>query len=179
MPVSDPASTRSRQLADFLAEVTFDDRLLGLTEGYVLDTLACIVFGARQPWSRTAAAYALAQGGAGRSTVLGPVGGSTSPAMAAFANGAAGHAFELDDVHEEAISHPGAVVVPAALAMAEGEALACSWSNSRDFEISQFWQNLHARLQPAVPKDNTGVPGRKWFSGFFSMGSMQKPLERP
>ena len=29
------------------------------------------------------------------------------------------HAFELDDVHEEAISHPGAVVVPAALALAE------------------------------------------------------------
>ena len=23
------------------------------------------------------------------------------------------------------------------------------------FEMSQFWQNLHARLQPAVPKDNT------------------------
>ena len=24
-----------------------------------------------------------------------------------------------------------------------------------------------------------GVPGRKWFSGFFSTGSTQKPLERP
>lgn len=39
--------------------------------------------------------------------------------MAAFANGAAAHAFELDDVHEEAVNHPGAVVVPAALAVAE------------------------------------------------------------
>jgi 2-methylcitrate dehydratase PrpD len=38
--------------------------------------------------------------------------------MAALANGAAAHAFELDDVHEEAISHPGAVVVPATLALA-------------------------------------------------------------
>ena len=44
---------------------------------------------------------------------------------------------------------------------------------SRDLEMSQFWQNLQVRLQPAVPKDSTGVPGRKWFSGFFSMGSMQ------
>ena len=43
----------------------------------------------------------------------------TTPAMAALANGAAAHALELDDVHEEAISHPGAVVVPAALAVAE------------------------------------------------------------
>ena len=115
----DPPVTRTRELADFLAEVTFDDRLVGLAEGYVLDTLACIVFGARQPWSRIAAAHALRTGGDGRSTVLGPGGGSTTPAMAAFANGAAGHAFELDDVHEEAISHPGAVVVPAALALAE------------------------------------------------------------
>ena len=52
--------------------------------------------------------------------------------MAAFANGAAAHAFELDDVHEEAISHPGAVVVPAAMAVAEtiGKPLINS-SNSR------------------------------------------------
>ena len=41
--------------------------------------------------------------------------------MTAFAGGACAHAFELDDVHEEAISHPGAVVVPAALAVAEAE----------------------------------------------------------
>ena len=45
--------------------------------------------------------------------------------------------------------------------------------------MSQFWQNLQARLQPAVPNDSTDVPGRKWFSGFFSIGSTQKPLERP
>ncbi|SVA51369.1 uncharacterized protein METZ01_LOCUS104223, partial [marine metagenome] len=37
--------------------------------------------------------------------------------MAAFANGVSAHAFELDDVHEEAISHPGAVIVPATLAI--------------------------------------------------------------
>ena len=52
-------------------------------------------------------------------------------------------------------------------------------SISRDLLMSQFWQNLQARLQPAVPNDSTGVPGRKWLSGFFSIGSMQKPLERP
>jgi len=45
--------------------------------------------------------------------------------------------------------------------------------------MSQFWQNLQVRLQPAVPNDSTGVPGRKWLSGFFSIGSMQKPDERP
>jgi hypothetical protein len=44
---------------------------------------------------------------------------------------------------------------------------------------TRFWQNRHARLQPAVPKDSTAVPGRKWFRGFFSMGSTQNPDERP
>src|SRR5262245_32305860 len=60
-----------------------------------------------------------------------------------------------------------------------GDARSVSVSISRDFEMSQFWQNLHARLQPAVPKDSTGEPGRKWLRGFFSTGSTQKPLERP
>ena len=30
-----------------------------------------------------------------------------------------------------------------------------------DLLMSQFWQNLQARLQPAVPKERIGVPGRK------------------
>ena len=64
-------------------------------------------------------------------------------------------------------------------ASAPGDAAAARVSTSRDLEMSQFWQNLHARLHPAVPNDNTGVPGRKWFSGFFSTGSTQNPLDRP
>ena len=115
-----PPDTATGELARFLAELParLDDRLLDLSARYTLDTLGCMVFGAGQPWSQAAAANALATGGNGLSTVVGSA-SSTTPAMAAFANGAAAHAFELDDVHEEAISHPGAVVVPAALAMAE------------------------------------------------------------
>src|SRR6266545_2670662 len=67
----------------------------------------------------------------------------------------------------------------AASAIASGDAASASVSNSRDFEMSQFWQKRQERLQPAVPKERTGVPGRKWLSGFFSIGSTQKPLERP
>src|SRR5882757_3999956 len=67
----------------------------------------------------------------------------------------------------------------AASARSSGLALSASVSISRDFDMSQFWQNLQARLQPAVPKDRTLVPGRKWLRGFFSIGSIQKPLERP
>ena len=45
--------------------------------------------------------------------------------------------------------------------------------------MSQFWQKRQARLHPAVPNDKTDVPGRKWFSGFFSIGSTQNPDDRP
>jgi hypothetical protein len=67
----------------------------------------------------------------------------------------------------------------AACAIASGVAASTRVSSSRDFEMSQFWQNRQHRLQPAVPNDSTEVPGRKWLSGFFSIGSTQNPLERP
>jgi hypothetical protein len=69
--------------------------------------------------------------------------------------------------------------LPAARATVSGDAASARVSVCLDLLMSQFWQNLQARLQPAVPKLRTAVPGRKWFSGFFSIGSTQKPLERP
>lgn len=113
------------------------ERLLTRATDCLVDTVGAMIYGAVQPWSRAVTAHALATGAEGRSSVLGTgasadsgsavadTGGSTlparktTPAMAALANGASAHAFELDDVHEEAISHPGAVVVPSALALAE------------------------------------------------------------
>jgi hypothetical protein len=67
----------------------------------------------------------------------------------------------------------------AARTIARGEAWDCRRSSARAFEMSQFWQNLQVRLQPAVPKERTGLPGRKWLRGFFSIGSTQNPDERP
>ena len=61
----------------------------------------------------------------------------------------------------------------AAAARSSGEAWSARVSISLDLEMSQFWQKRHARLHPAVPNDSTELPGRKWLSGFFSMGSMQ------
>jgi len=46
------------------------------------------------------------------------LGGNLQSRDAAFANGAFGNVLEMDDVHREAILHPGPVVVPAALAIA-------------------------------------------------------------
>ena len=45
------------------------------------------------------------------------------------------------------------------------------WIGFTSFHVVE--QNEQVRLQPAVPKESTGVPGRKWERGFFSMGSTQ------
>lgn len=112
--------TATAELAAFLTGLAgrVDERLLDIATDAVLDTVAAMVHGVTQPWTVAAHRHALTTGGPGPATVIGS-GRSTTAAMAAFANGCAAHAFELDDVHEEAISHPGAVVVPAALAIAE------------------------------------------------------------
>jgi len=55
---------------------------------------------------------------AGETTVLGTALRS-SAAWAALANGAAAHATEMDDVTTESSLHPGAAVIPAALAVGE------------------------------------------------------------
>ena len=117
-----PAEERSRSadLAEFLSGLhgLIAPSHIAATCNCVIDTLGCIAYGAGLPWSAAAARHALATGGGGDCTVVGRS-DRASPAMAAFANGAAAHAFELDDVHEAAVNHPGAVVVPAALAVAE------------------------------------------------------------
>ena len=110
----------SAQLAEFLAglHAQISPAHLAAACNCVIDTLGCIAYGTDKPWSMAAARHALATGAGGTCTVMG-WDEKLSPAMAAFANGTAAHAFELDDVHEEAVNHPGAVVVPVALAVAE------------------------------------------------------------
>ena len=112
--------SRSAELAGFLSGLGggVAPAHLAAAGNCVIDTLGAMAYGTAQPWSVAAARHALATGGGGACTVVGWPDGA-SPAMAALANGAAAHAFELDDVHEEAVNHPGAVVVPAALAVAE------------------------------------------------------------
>jgi 2-methylcitrate dehydratase PrpD len=84
----------------------------------VLDTVGCALFGSPEPWSRIMAAEMLAEAARGDSTLIGARGTVTAPA-AALCNGTAAHGFELDDHLDEAIVHPGAIIVSATLAAAE------------------------------------------------------------
>ena len=88
------------------------------TVQHVLDTLAAMISGSELPPGRAALAFARAYPGDRSATVAG-----TSVLCGAFeaalANGVLAHSDETDDSHGLSQSHPGAAIVPAALATAE------------------------------------------------------------
>jgi 2-methylcitrate dehydratase PrpD len=116
-----PARSRSRELVEFVHGLkleTLPPDIVQRAKGVLLDSLGCTLFGSLQPWSKIMAAEMLAEGSKGRSTIVGQRQRVAAPA-AALCNGTATHGFELDDLLDEAIVHPGAIIVPAALAAAE------------------------------------------------------------
>ena len=69
---------------------------------------------------------------------------------------------QLDDPWRDAavaVRFHDEVASLAAIAIFSGIALADNRSTSRALLMSQFWQKRQPKLHPAVPKDNTGVPG--------------------
>jgi len=113
----------TRILAEFVCGARRDAMpadIFDLARLYVLDAIGSMIIGATKPWSQIAIDFATGAGaaGAGSCTVVGsPL--VTAPQTAALANGTMGHGFEIDDVHDESLTHPGIVVVPAAMAVAE------------------------------------------------------------
>ncbi|MGH9001392.1 MAG: MmgE/PrpD family protein [Acidimicrobiia bacterium] len=82
-----------------------------------LDLLGVIVAGSAEPAGRRARAYATTQAGNGPAAVIGG-GVRCTPALAALANGTAGHALDYDDIGLGA-GHVSVSIMPAALAVAE------------------------------------------------------------
>jgi aconitate decarboxylase len=116
-----PNAVVTPALAKWVASLKYDDvpRDVALhLKTCLLDSLGCGLFGAAQPWGVIAGKVAVAMSGGGTSSLFGRS-ESVSPADAALANGTAIHGFELDDAHVSSSLHPGAVTVPAALAVAQ------------------------------------------------------------
>jgi 2-methylcitrate dehydratase PrpD len=84
----------------------------------LLDTLGCGLYGANQQWGRILREQIVDEGSRGKATLFG-ANATVAPSRAALANGTAAHGFELDDIIQGALVHPGAVVIPAALAVAQ------------------------------------------------------------
>ena len=88
----------------------------------VFDHLAVCRRGAEAAWSRVVQDYVRSLESVGAAQVFG-AGFATSPAAAALANATAAHGLELDDTHDESITHPGAPIIAASLALAQARGL--------------------------------------------------------
>lgn len=85
----------------------------------LIDTLGCMLVGARQPFVQQTQAT-LAMWGRGDAPVFGSDLCLPAP-WAAMANGTAGHAVEFDDWEIPGNTHPSSVLFPALLAVAAGQ----------------------------------------------------------
>lgn len=115
--------TVTQSLAAFCADVTLaslPSEVAERTPLLLLDLIGSIVRARREaavtpPLLATVEAMGLRHGSA---RVFGDA-GSYAPAGGALLNGALGHALDFDDTHAAGTLHPGAPVIPAALAAAE------------------------------------------------------------
>jgi len=85
---------------------------------HILDTFAAMISGSELPPGRAALTLARAQAGRPVATVVGSS-VLTGPMDAALVNGVLAHSDETDDSHGPSQSHPGASIVPSALALGE------------------------------------------------------------
>ena len=116
-----PINAPTRELAGWISRLRYQDlpqRTREVVRLAILDTLGCGVYGYNTPWAKILLTWTRSAAGKGEATVWGETAPSLRAADAALANGTAVHAFELDDYHNAKL-HAGAVVVPAAVAMAE------------------------------------------------------------
>src|SRR5438309_1649325 len=118
-------TTASAHLADFCVALRWADlagTVRARSQELVLDLLGVTLGGSGAESSLVAAELAAEARQPTGASVIGS-GFASSAAWAALANGVAGHALEMDDVTRDSSLHPGVVVIPAALAVAEAREL--------------------------------------------------------
>jgi 2-methylcitrate dehydratase PrpD len=117
----DPLPDATQLFVANFHDVSFEDlpaQVITITKDQVLDFFGVALGGCREAGVSQIRDLALEWGGAPQSTVL--AFGDRLPAPnAAQINATMAHSLDFDDVHEDAIMHPGVVAIPTALAMAE------------------------------------------------------------
>ncbi|MDN3573084.1 MmgE/PrpD family protein [Methylobacterium longum] len=94
------------------------DEVVEKAKHHILDTFAAMVSGSGLPPAKAAYSFAASYGGSGEATLVAAK-TTADPLVAALVNGMLAHSDETDDSNEFSQSHPGAAIVPAALAAAE------------------------------------------------------------
>jgi 2-methylcitrate dehydratase PrpD len=125
----EPTAHETERLAAYAAAVRYEDlppAVVQRAKDCIIDAVATISFGAELPWSKMIIAYAqrYGSGGEAKSAILGTGGLRVNAPAAALANGALGHAFELDATTEpNSGTHPSATLFTSALAVAQERGL--------------------------------------------------------
>jgi aconitate decarboxylase len=117
--VAVPSTTRT--LAEFAVNLRYEDLpddLVANAKRCILDSLGCGLYGSTKPWSQSVARVVKSLGQAKTASVWG-MKLRADPLGAVFVNGTAAQGFELDDCHDQSMSHYGAGVIPAVIAAAE------------------------------------------------------------
>jgi 2-methylcitrate dehydratase PrpD len=115
-------TTAAQTLAEFATELQYDripGDVIERAKACVIDTVGACTYGSTLPWSKIVIGYAEHYGRGGQSTILGTAQKVHAP-LAALANGALAHAFEMDClVQPSAGVHPGASLTAPGLAIAQ------------------------------------------------------------
>lgn len=110
----------TRRLAEFASNLKYGDldtRLIQNFKNYLLDGIGCGIYGNSFTWSQIVNGFIKEQGGSKESTLW--LQGFRGPSVnVALGLGVMIHSFDFDDYHNAKV-HPGAVVIPAAVATAE------------------------------------------------------------
>lgn len=83
----------------------------------IIDQYGLQIGGSEFPWSKSIYRYIKAYSGDKGSSTVTRYGDHLPLTQAAFVNGCFAHAQDFDDSHQEAQTHPGSVVIPAAIAV--------------------------------------------------------------
>jgi 2-methylcitrate dehydratase PrpD len=139
-------------LAEFAVGLSFDrlpDDIVRKASDSVLDTVGVSIFGAGLPWSRMIIDYAMLYGGGGSSTIMGTPHRVQAP-LAALANGALAHGFEMDNLRQPSAGvHAGSTLVPGMFAI--GEEVGASGRDA----LAAFVAACEVMARIGVAADNT------------------------
>lgn len=109
--------------ADFIRKTTYrtlSKETISQAKKCILDTIGVSLAGYKlMEFPQKVVIYVAGLGGVPEATIIGQKKRKFPAINAALANGVCTHALDMDDGHRYAASHPGAVIIPAAIAAAE------------------------------------------------------------
>ena len=123
----------TQSIARYVANASiehFDLEAIQAAKAAIIDSLACMLAGSREPIADLLIKYIIGEGGNPVASIIGRR-IKTTTSNAALVNGAMGHALDYDDITEVTKTHPSVVLLPAALALAEE-----TMSSGRDLILS-------------------------------------------